>query len=169
MRSLINVYSAAIVAAVIATPAAAQVVGTYQGTSTDGQGLTFVVGTDTNTGELAVTSATIFFSAPCKGSTYVLDTGWGFGLTDDIKKGKVSISATDNYFTFAVTLDFASDGQSATGTVTSISPTLEPVGKRPTKALICTSPKQDLTVTLQPADAPAAPTKNHNESIEAKQ
>ena len=169
MRSLISVCSAAMVAAALATPAAAQVVGTYSGTSADGQSLTFVVGTDTTSGEPAVTAATGYFSAPCRGSSYVLETGWGFGTLNDIKKGKTKISVSGNYFTIAVSLDFASDGQSATGTITSISPTLEPVGTRPTKALICTSPKQDLTVALQPADVPTGTSKAHNEAIEAKE
>jgi hypothetical protein len=150
MKRIINATGAAIIAAAIATPAMAQVAGTYAGTSADGNGLTFVVGTDPNTGDLAVTSASIFFSAPCKNSTYVLNTGWGFGLNSDIAtNGRVTISSNDNYFTFEIHLDFASDGQSATGTIVSTSPTLDPVGPRPTHALICTSPKQALTLTLQ--------------------
>jgi hypothetical protein len=52
-------------------------------------------------------------------------------------------------------LDFASDGQSATGTVLSTSPTLFPVGPKPTHPLICTSPKQNLAVTLQPSSGAA--------------
>jgi hypothetical protein len=150
-KNIINACGAAIIAAALATPAIAQVEGTYVGTSADGNGLTFIVGTDPNTGDLAVTSASIFFTAPCKNSTYVLNTGWGFGLNSDIKFRRVAISSNDNYFAFAITLDFASDGQSATGTITSTSPTLTPVGPRPTHALICTSPKQELALTLQPA------------------
>jgi hypothetical protein len=150
MKRSINIFGAAIVATVIAAPAMAQVAGTYGGTSADGNGVTFVVGTDPSTGNLAVTSATIFFTAPCKNDTYVLNTGWGFGLTQDIAaNGRVTISETGNYYTFYVALDFASDGQSVTGTIISISPTLTPVGPRPTHALICTSPRQALTATLQ--------------------
>jgi hypothetical protein len=155
MKSIVNVSSAVIVAAALATPAMAQVAGTYGGTSADGNSLTFVVATDPNTGDLAVTSATIFFTAPCKNSSYVLNTGWGFGLNSDIKDGKVKITSNDNYFSFHIGLDFASDGQSATGEIVSTSPTLTPVGPKPTHALICTSPKQDLSLTLQ-ADADAA-------------
>jgi hypothetical protein len=150
-KNIINACGAAIIAAALATPAIAQVEGTYEGTSADGNGLTFVVGTDPNTGDLAVTSASVFFTAPCKNSTYVLNTGWGFGPTSDIKNRRASIISDDNYFSFKITLDFASDGQSATGTITSTSPTLTPVGPRPTHALICTSPKQALALTLQPA------------------
>jgi hypothetical protein len=155
MKNMISICGAALIAAAIATPAAAQVPGTYSGTTADGSGLSFVVGTDPNTGSLAVTSASIFFSAPCRGSTYVLNTGWGFGLADDIANGKVTISQVDNYFHFAITLDFSSDGQSATGKITSTSPTLYPVSTRPTKALICTSPKQALNLTLEVGAQPA--------------
>jgi hypothetical protein len=80
----------------------------------------------------------------------VLNTGWGFGLNSDIKDRRVAITSNDNYYAFTITLDFASDGQSATGTIASTSPTLTPVGPKPTHALICKSPKQDLTLTLQP-------------------
>jgi hypothetical protein len=54
-----------------------------------------------------------------------------------------------------VSLKFSADGQSATGTVTSVSPTLYPATGRPITSLFCTSPKQALSLTLQPADAPA--------------
>jgi len=53
----------------------------------------------------------------------------------------------------------AKDGQSATGTILSISPTLAPVSDKPKTALICTSPKQSLSVTLQ-TDASASATRS---------
>jgi hypothetical protein len=156
MKTIINAFGAAIIAAALATPAMAQVPGTYAGTSADGNGVKFVVGTDSTTGELAVTSASIIFSAPCRNSTYVLNTGWGFATVADINRArKVLIAANGNFFRFNIALDFASDGQSATGTILSTSPTLYPVGPKPTHALICTSPKQDLTVTLQPSSGAA--------------
>jgi hypothetical protein len=159
MKHIVNVCGAAMLAAALATPAAAQVAGTYNGTSADGSGLQFVVGTDSSNGELAVTSATVFFTAPCKKSTYVLNTGWGFGLTADITKGKVTYTVPDNYFVITFSLDFSKDGQSATGTILSVSPTLAPVSDKPKTALICTSPKQSLSVTLQ-TDASASATRS---------
>ncbi len=146
----------AALAAAIASPAAAQVAGTYSGTSADGNTVQFVVSTDSGTGFLAVTSATDFFSALCNdGST--LNTGWGYGLTADIVNRKVKNITPNNYFTITFNLVFAPDGQSATGNITSISPTLTPVGPRPKKALICTSPSQTLGVTLQSGAAKVAP------------
>jgi hypothetical protein len=155
MKTLINVGGAAIIAAVLATPAAAQQVGTYAGTSADGQDLVFVVGNDTSTGYLALTSAGIGFSAPCKNSSVVFNTGWGIGLMQDIIDGKTGkFSATDSYFTFNLELKFAKDGQTATGKITTYSPTLDPVGSKPTKALLCESPEQTLSLTLQATGAP---------------
>jgi len=48
-----------------------------------------------------------------------------------------------------VDLHFDVETESATGTVLSISPTLYPIGHKPTRGLICTSPTQNLSVTLQ--------------------
>jgi hypothetical protein len=150
MKTIIYAYGAAIIAAALATPSMSQVAGTYAGTSADGNAVSFVVGTDTNNGELAVTTANISFSAPCKNSTYELNTGWSFGLLADINKArKVFISENGNYFRFKISLDFDSDGQSATGTILSTSPTLYPVGPNPARALICTAAMQALSLTLQ--------------------
>jgi hypothetical protein len=153
VNKLLSIYGAAVIAASMAIPAAAQEIGTYSGTSADGQSVSFGVGTDPNNGDPQLINATIFLSAPCKSSTYVLDTGWGIGLSSDIVRGKVRFVSSDNYFTFTVDLTFSADGQTATGTIESVAPTLYKVGAHPTKALICTSPSQTLSVTLQPADA----------------
>jgi hypothetical protein len=151
MTKLIAALSTAALALSLAGPAAAQVAGTYTGTSADGSGLTFVVATDPNTGALAVTSAIVFYSAPCKGSTTVLDTGWGYGLTADVTSRAVTNDTSGSYFDINFSLKFAPDGQSATGTIASISPDLDPSTTPPTKALFCESKKQKLTLTLQPA------------------
>jgi hypothetical protein len=93
------------------TPAVA---GTYAGTSTDGNSVQFVVGTDTNNGEMAVTAATIFFSAPYANSTYVLDTGWGIGTLADINaNNRVTIEVDGGYYAFTIGLHFAEDGQAS--------------------------------------------------------
>lgn len=157
MKSLFKACGGIILAAALATPAAAQVAGTYAGTSADGVGINFTVGTDSSNGDLALTGAGIGFSAPCKNSTYVLNTGWGFGLTADIVNRKVKYVAIDNYFVFTFNLTFSADGQSATGEITSVSPTVTPVSNKPKKALFCELPKQGMTLTLQPASARVSP------------
>jgi hypothetical protein len=75
-------------------------------------------------------------------------------LQDIIDRKTGKFSSTDNYFTFTLTLDFAADGQTATGTIKSYSPTLDPVGSDPTKALFCESPEQTLALTLQSTSVP---------------
>jgi len=157
MRNLFTACGGAILAAALAMPAAAQVTGTYAGTSADGVGLSFVVSTDSANGDPELTAAGIGFSAPCKNSTVVLNTGWGIGLGSDIVKHKVKFVSAGSYFTFTVSLVFSNDGQSATGTIDSISPTLDPVGAKPKKALFCESPTQSLTLALQAPTARAVP------------
>jgi hypothetical protein len=156
MKTITYACGAAIIAAALATPAMAQNTsipqGTYAGTSADGNSVQFVVGTDPNNEGDAVTAFTIFFSAPCANSTYVLNTGWGVGTLNDINaNNRVTIAVDGGYYTFSIALHFDIETQTATGTVLSISPTLYPVGRKPTRGLICTSPTQALSVTLQPS------------------
>jgi hypothetical protein len=144
----------------IASPAAAQVAGTYSGTSADGSGITFVVSTDASTGNLALTSASIGYSAPCKGESFTSTGGWGFGLTSDIVKGRVTSNTYNSFFDFFVKLSFSRDGQSATGTIATIVPTLYTTTAKATRALFCEAPTQALSLTLQPATAAAKPSGN---------
>jgi hypothetical protein len=140
-------------------PAAAQVAGVYSGTSMDGNGITLDVSTDTGTGLLAVTGASIGFSALCSdGST--LNSGWGYGLTQDILNRKVKNTTAGYYFTITFDVTFSRDGQSATGTISTVSPTLSPVGAKPKKALFCTSASQPLGLTLQADGAKVRPPVN---------
>ena len=52
----------------LSTPGSAQQAGTYTGTSSDGQSVSFTVGLDGNS-VLAVTGAGISYEAPCKGGS----------------------------------------------------------------------------------------------------
>jgi hypothetical protein len=161
MTRLFAVLPAAIAALVAAnaTPAAAQLAGTYSGTSLNGDYVSFTVATDTGTGKLAVMSANISFSALC-GNGSTLNTAWGYGMTQDIVKHRVKNITAGPYFTITFNLDFAAGGQSATGQVTSISPTLTPVGPAPKHALFCRSPSQTMSVTYQGAAAKFTPPAN---------
>ncbi|MEJ0045716.1 MAG: hypothetical protein WDN04_06030 [Rhodospirillales bacterium] len=146
-----------ILLAAMATPAAAQIAGIYNGNSADGSGLTFTISTDSDTGLLAVTSAGVGFSAPCKNSTLTLNEGWGYGLNADIVNHKVTAVSTGAYFDITVSLKFAANGQSATGTITTLSPTLDNTVSPAKKALFCASPKQTLTLTYAGPAAARAP------------
>jgi hypothetical protein len=155
MNNTISICGAALLAAAMTTPAGAQVVvqqGTYSGSTADGQGLSFTVGTDSNNGLTAVTGANISFNAPCNGDEgYTLNTDWSFGVLQDIKpNGRTGkFTPSFNYYYFDITLVFSADG-TATGTITSYSPTLYQVGIKPARALLCISPDQALSLTLQP-------------------
>jgi len=167
MKTMMSLLATAVVAAAAATPAAAQVPGTYAGTTADGQDVSFVVATDPNTGAYALTSASINFVAPCKNQVYTLYTGWGFGLEADIVDRKVLATPSDNYFYFTINLTFAPDGQSAKGTLTSISPSLYSAtsGAKPTTATLCESPKQALALTLQPSSDSSSEAKPNQQQL----
>jgi hypothetical protein len=72
----------------IGTGAEAQKIGTYYGTSADGQFLDFTVGQDTNTNSIAVLEAGINFDAACNGGNPDLIQSWGLGFTQDIANRK---------------------------------------------------------------------------------
>jgi hypothetical protein len=134
------------------SPAAAQVAGAYAGTTADGNGVSFTVATDPDTGVLAVTGAGVGFSDLCRdGST--LNEGWGYGLMQDISARKVANITAGPYFTISFNMTFSGNGQTATGRITSYSPSLSPIGPSPTKALWCKSLNQGMTLTLQPPAA----------------
>ena len=143
------------------TAALAQQAGTYQGTSADGEPVTFIVGTDYNTGKLAVLGATVAFYAPCKGTNNPVETTWGFGFTHDIDDGKASFSYTDQYY-FYITANFVFNGTSVTGSIASRTASLVPGNPTPSKSTFCMSPKQAFSASfaygakVQPLPAGAA-------------
>jgi hypothetical protein len=156
-----HLMSAVLIAGVAAAnPAMAQVAGTYSGTAKDGSDVTFTVSTDTSTGKLAVTGAGINFVAPCKGVSYTLSQGEGYGMTADITNGAVSNTTDYPNFYIAFSLKFAKNGQTATGTEEVISPALYPPNTTPAKSIFCESKRQAMSVSLQttasrPVTAPA--------------
>jgi hypothetical protein len=152
-RTIFAPFALAALGAVAISSAAAQVAGTYSGTTANGNAVSFTVATDSGTGDLAVTGASVDFSDLCTGGS-TLNSGWGYGLTQDIKRMKVTNTTATPYFTIKFNLVFAADGQSATGMVSSIGPTLAPVGPKPRKALFCKSASQSMNVTLQSGDVP---------------
>ena len=174
MNRIINVCGAAIIAFALATPAAAVDValGTYNGTSADGNSLSIVVAADPKDGDPELTYLGLNLTAPCKPTDldYTLQTGWGFDASIDIpKSGRIKISTPFSYITVEANLVFAADG-SVSGTITSYEPVLYPVGPKPTRALFCTSPEQTLSLTLESADTVPAVSALHNgKVIEADQ
>jgi hypothetical protein len=144
---------AALAAISWASAGEAQQVGTYSGTTADGNGLSFTVGIDQNTGAYEFTGAGIGFTAYCKKSNYDFNTGWSFGLGQDIVSGSnnVVVNANQyNYFYINYNLTFT-DNNTIQGTVNSDTAVFEP-GEPPTKADFCKAPKnQTFTATFQTA------------------
>lgn len=149
----VSIALAALGALSFAAPGQAQQVGTYSGTTADGSGLSFTVGTDPNNGAFEFTGAGIGFNAFCKRSNYDWGTGWGFGLSQDIVSGSnnVVVNANSyNYFYINYKLTFV-DANTIQGTVNTVTAALEP-GDPPTKADFCKAPKnQSFTATFQGA------------------
>jgi len=141
----------ALVAALVAlaSPAAAQIAGTYTGTSADGQLVYIVVGTDPFTSAPAIEGAGIYFNAACKGkSGTVLSSSIGYNPNADLVGNQVTSNYDISFIASTFTLTFDDNTSSATGTITTYAPDLFPVGGvKPTKSLFCVSKKQALTLT----------------------
>jgi len=155
--SLRRLVAAAALTAALASPAAAQVVGTYIGNAADGSYFSVTVGVDSNTSLYEIVGASVNFTAPCKGTTgYVLNSGWGFDPETDITNDAVTVNYDFNYGSIAFTLTFDNSNNTVAGSVSTIAPTLYQVGVKPKKALICTSNKQAVSASFT-GSANAAP------------
>lgn len=146
-------------AAALAGSAAAQVAGSYTGTTADGNLVGFNVTTDPANGNLAVTTASINVTPLCSDGSAPF-TGVFYFLNQDIINRKVSNTGFASYFTTSFSLRFSADGQSATGTVTTVTSVLSPVGADPEKALFCRSARQAMGVSLQPPGVKIRPPAN---------
>jgi hypothetical protein len=135
----------------------AQQVGTYSGTTADGNTLSFTIGIDANTGAYEFTGAGLGMTSYCKHSNYYFNTGWGFGLGQDIVSGNnnVVVNANQyNYFYINYNLTFP-DNNTIQGTVNSDVAAFEP-GDPPRKADFCKAPKNmTFTATFQGNDGRA--------------
>jgi hypothetical protein len=139
----------AALAAAFASPAAAQVAGTYAGTSADGQSVTVYVGTDPITSNLAIVGAAIFYNAPCKGKTgTVLTSGIGYNPNTDLNGNMVTVDFDIPSIASNFTLTFDNDTNTATGTIQTFAPNLYPAGVLPKKSLFCVSKKQAVSLAL---------------------
>src|ERR1700722_13537921 len=105
-------------AAMFSLAAHAQQVGTYSGTTADGDPISITVGIDPNNSSFQVQGMNVDFSAPCKGAGagYTLNTAWGFGVAQDIVRGRARVLADDNYFNIQAVLTFP-DSADITGTI----------------------------------------------------
>jgi hypothetical protein len=141
-----------------ATAVNAQSAGTYSGTAADGSTISFTVAKDSSN-KLAVTGASVSFTAPCKGTTPTSYSGaWSFGVDAEIKKDKASFVFSKNggyYFYLPMTFNFATSPVTGTESIR-IAILDTTTTKPPAKSEYCASAKQAYTATLD-ATAPARP------------
>jgi hypothetical protein len=77
MKNLFNLCGGAILAAALATPAAAQTAGTYNGTQANGQGYALTLSTDPNNGMLAITAGSVGVDTTLCKPAGEGNVGWG--------------------------------------------------------------------------------------------
>ncbi len=153
---LANTLKAAAAALLLAAPANAwaQQAGTYNGTTADGNSVSFAVGTDGN-GNLAITGATIWFLATCAATGDTVNEGWGFGTDDVITGNKVDFAGgSDDFYIYAPgTVVFR--GNTMSGHLDSRETIFKTNSTPPSGAQLCISPSQTFSATLsEPAHAP---------------
>jgi hypothetical protein len=144
---------------VVPTAAAAQMVGTYTGTSADGQNISITIGTDSSTGLLQVQGWNYGIASTCTGGT-TFNTGWGFGPDGTGTDLNGATGTYKNSFSYVyVTSTFRFVRNEIIGTLASYTPTFAPVASgRPTKAIFCTSKNQKFTATFVETATVAAAT-----------
>jgi hypothetical protein len=140
----------------IGTGAEAQKIGTYYGTSADGQFLDFTVGQDTNTNSIAVLEAGINFDAACNGGNPDLIQSWGLGFTQDIANRKADFVFDGQDIYVNANMVFSKDGNTVTGTIDTRVVGFAPSTGAPTKSEFCQSAKQAFSATYSSAAAKAA-------------
>lgn len=133
------------------SPAYAIKNGTYSGQTADGHTITFQVKTDPNTGKPELGSLLVYFTAQCPqtADSYSAGYSWGFADGVDFVKSKVTwtYSPTPLFIYTQNTIAFTST-TAANGSTQFRVAALIP-GTPPTKAEVCTSPKQAFTATYQ--------------------
>jgi hypothetical protein len=150
--------AAAIFLVALPTIASAQQVGTYNGTTADGNSVSFVVGFDAVNNVDEITGATIGFSATCSTGDVTNQT-WGFGVGEDIIAGRASFAADNDYFDIYAPAGVAFHGtQTVTGHLISRTAIFKTQGPPATGAQYCISPSQTFTATFAgPERGPALP------------
>jgi len=133
-----------------AAPAVAQQVGTYAGTTKDGNFVSF--GVDKQGGNFVLTNADVTFTAACKHPDGTTNEGWGFFVGQNISGKKVSFVSNDDYYYISANLTFTSD-KKIKGDIESRTAVFVPGATPPNASHFCISKKQSLTATFQAAGA----------------
>jgi hypothetical protein len=140
--------SLSIACASLAGPAAAQLVGTYNGLTADGHNIGFHV--VSKGGQLKISDISIGFTAQCAqtGTEYSNNYGIYSLQHAGIKDGKAMVKFVDPQFTTTNRIEF--NGNDAQGT-TDFRIALLVAAKKATQAQFCISERQAFTATFQGA------------------
>ncbi|HWY15772.1 MAG TPA: hypothetical protein VNX86_11600 [Rhizomicrobium sp.] len=151
--------AAAILLVALPTIASAQQLGTYNGTTADGNPVSFTVGYDTVNSVYEITSASIQFSATCAATGDIINEGWGFGVAEDIIAGRAPFQAESEYFDIYAPAGVAFHGtMTVTGHLISRTAVFKTDGQPAGGAQFCMSPNQAFTATFaSPERVPALP------------
>ena len=151
--------AAAILLVALPTIASAQQVGTYNGTTADGNQVSFVVSFDTVNNVDEITAATIGFAATCQATGDIAHQTWGFGVGEDIIGGKAQFQAGGDYFNIYAPSGVAfNNAGTMYGHLVSRTAVFKSDGPPATGAQYCISPSQAFTATFAgPERLPALP------------
>jgi hypothetical protein len=145
-------------AAAGSTPALAQQMGTYQGTTSEGGSITISIGDD-GAGGLAYTGNTTFWAVNCK-SGDLKNFAWGIGAGQPFTGKKVTAEARFDILYEKLTMKFNGPGTVVTGTFFGSGPTFTDVNTSTTKVEYCSSNTLTYTANYVAGSAavrPAAP------------
>jgi hypothetical protein len=149
--------AAAILGVVIPMNAWAQQVGVYNGTTADGDNVSFTVGLDNNN-DLAITGAGISFTATCAATGDIVNEDWGFGTDEVISGTRAPFAAGDEYFYIFAPGTVLFHGSQLTGHLNSRTAIFRTNTTPPGGAQYCISPTQSFTATFSgPSHFPALP------------
>jgi hypothetical protein len=158
--------AAAILLVALPTIASAQQLGTYTGTTADGNSVSFTVSYDSANSVDEITAATIGFSATCAATGTITNQTWGFGVGEDIIGGRASFAADGDYFDIYAPSGVAfNNAGTMYGHLISRTAIFKSQGPPATGAQYCISASQPFTATFSgPERVPALPlgTEIHN-------
>jgi hypothetical protein len=127
-------------------PASAQKVGTYSGSSKDGNPITIEVAK--SSGKFTITNMNVQMTATCSVTGRTVGEGYGFGV-DKLFSGPTTSFTLNGFDTFITgTLTFHANN-TVTGKVESNLAAFLPGSTPPTQAQVCKSPSQTLSAALQ--------------------
>lgn len=153
--------------AIAALPAAAQQLGTYSGTTSQGDSMSLTVAIDGN-GQTAITGALFFWSATCKRSGEGRGVGWGTGADAVITNKKASYEFRSTSLYESVTATFNPASNTVTGTFLGHTPEFVDVANNVKKVELCDSGSLTFSASLQANGINAAPSLKAGQALQVQ-